>query len=61
MRAQFQVIRDGDVIYRMDFPIDEAWKFDEFSRIAHADFHRLRPNVSLLDDDVIIKWEELLQ
>ena len=59
MRVQFLVIRDGDVIYQMEFPNDEPWMFDEFSRVAHDDFHRRLPSVSLLDEDVIIKWEEV--
>jgi len=59
MRVQFQLIRDGDVIYHMDFPNDEPWMFDEFSRVALDAFHRLHPNVSLLEDDVITNWEEV--
>ena len=59
MRVQFQVIRDGDTIYSMDFPTDERWQFAEFSKVALADFHVQFPGISLIDDDVIMNWAEL--
>ena len=59
MKMQFQVIRDGDVIYYMDFPIDERWQLDEFSLVALTEFHKLHPDILLQDEDVIIKWSEL--
>lgn len=59
MKMQFQVIRDGDVIYHMDFPVDERWQLDEFSKIALGEFHKLHPDILLSDEDVIIKWSEI--
>jgi hypothetical protein len=56
MRIEFQVRKAGQVIYRMDFPNDDPWQFDEFSKVALADFHLKHPSVSLLDDDVEMRW-----
>lgn len=59
MRFQFQVWKGAQIIYGMEFPADEAWQFAEFSKIALQDFHSNHPDVSLLDDDIVMKWAKV--
>lgn len=58
MRIKFEVIKDGESIYSMDFPVDKPDQFGEFSRVALDDFRTRIPTVSLLDDDVQMKWSK---
>jgi hypothetical protein len=59
MRIEFQVRKAGNIIYRLDFPADEGWQFAEYSKFALSDFNAKHPNVSLLGDDVEMKWVKL--
>jgi hypothetical protein len=67
MRKQFQVIRDGEVIFRRDFAIEGRGRLAGVSKVALARFSQTAiddfmvqfPGVSLLDDDVTLKLAEV--
>jgi hypothetical protein len=67
MRRQFQVIRDGKVIFRRDFALECKGRLAGVSKVALArfsqtaidDFKVQFPSVSLLDDDVSLKLAEV--
>ena len=56
MKAEFQVIRDGAVIFRCEMKPKDNADFANESRAALVNFFRLHPAVSLTDEDVVIKW-----
>jgi hypothetical protein len=41
----------------MEFPVDETWQFSEFSKLAIDDFRKQYPNISLLDTDVVMGFD----
>jgi hypothetical protein len=56
MHSEFQVWKDAQLIYSMSFPTGGSWQFDEFSKVALADFHAQQPAISLTDEDVSMNW-----
>jgi hypothetical protein len=58
-QIEFQVLRDGTLIFSRALASDERWQFSEYTSIALSDFHAKRPDIILTDEDVVIKWLEL--
>jgi hypothetical protein len=56
MHSEFQVWKDAQLIYTKSFPTGKGWQFDEFSKVALADFHKHLPTVRLTDDEVSMNW-----
>jgi hypothetical protein len=52
MQCQFKVWKDAELIYNMAFPTDENWQPAEYSKVALADFHKTRTEISLTDLDL---------
>ena len=56
LKSQFQVIRDGVVVFRRDFPATTGGQVSELPAVALHDLHNKRPDIILLDKDFIMKW-----
>ena len=59
MKAEFQIIRDGAIIFRCEMTPKNNADFANESRAALVNFFRLHPEVSLLDKDLIMKWADV--
>jgi len=59
MKAEFQVIRDGTIIFRCEMTPKSNSDFANESRAALVNFFRLHPEASLLDEGLIMKWAEV--
>ena len=57
MQLEFQAIRDGAVIFKRDFPETSGIQVADLAAMALHDLHNRRPDISLFDEDVILKWE----
>ena len=58
MKAEFQVIRDGAVIFRCEMNPKDKADFANESRIALNNFFRKHPAASLTNEDIIMRWGE---
>ena len=59
MKAEFQIIRDGAIIFRCEMTPKNNADFANQSRAALVNFFRLHPAASLLDEGVTMKWAEV--
>ena len=57
MKMKFQVIRDGDTIF--ESTADDKSGFPKLTKKALKKFGKEHPTISLLDEDVILKWSEV--
>ena len=59
MKIRLRIERDGEVLHTAEYePEYEEITLAEFSARAHEEFARKRPDVSLLDDNVWLKWDK---
>ena len=59
MRIEMRVERNGRAIFRAEFDTELGGSFAEYSKMALKEFHRQHPEVSLLDDDVWLKFDKV--
>jgi hypothetical protein len=58
MRIRFYVIKSGQRIYSLEFPVDDyPSQFAEFASAAMSEFQATHNNVSVCDDDVTFGFE----
>lgn len=57
----FSVSKGGRRIFNLEFVVDGSeWQLAELSKQALLEFHRRFPQVSLLDDDIQMKfWRQV--
>ena len=58
MKIKFQVIRDGDMIFEKTFDKIALIGLPGMTELALAEYEAWKPEVSLFDEDVILKWSE---
>jgi hypothetical protein len=56
MRIELRVEREGQTIFRAECDTERGSSFAEFSKLALREFNQRHPEVSLLDDDVWLKF-----
>jgi hypothetical protein len=56
MRIELRVDRNGQTIFRAECDTERGSSFAEFSKLALREFNQQHPEVSLLDDDVWLKF-----
>ena len=61
MRIELRVDRNGQTIFRAECDTQRGSSFAEFSKSALRDFSHRHPEVSLLDDDIWLKFDVVLQ
>ena len=59
MRIEVRVERNGRSIFRAEFDTELGGSFAEYSKMALKEFHRLHPEIWLLDDDVWLKFDNV--
>ncbi len=59
MRIEMRVERNGRSIFRTEYFTEVGLSFAEYSKMALKEFHRQHPEVSLLDDDVWLKFDKV--
>lgn len=57
MRIELRVHRNGQTIFRAECDTERGSSFAEFSKLALREFNHRHPAVSLLDDDVWLKFD----
>ena len=57
MRIELRVDRNGQTIFRAECDTQRGGSFAEFSKLALREFNQRHPEVSLLDDDVWLKFD----
>jgi len=57
MRIELRVDRNGQTIFRAECDTERGSSFAEFSKLALREFNQRHPEVSLLDDDVWLKFD----
>jgi hypothetical protein len=57
MRIELRVERKGQTIFRAECDTERGSGFAEFSKFALREFNQRHPEVSLLDDDVWLKFD----
>jgi len=57
MRIELRVNRNGQTIFRVECDTERGSSFAEFSKLALREFNQRHPEVSLLDDDVWLKFD----
>ena len=57
MRIELRVHRNGQTIFRAECDTERGSSFAEFSKLALREFNQRHPEVSLLDDDVWLKFD----
>ena len=57
MRIELRVDRNGQTIFRPECDTERGSSFGEFSKLALREFNQRHPEVSLLDDDVWLKFD----
>jgi hypothetical protein len=57
MRIELRVDRNGETIFRAECDTERGGSFAEFSKSALKEFDQQHPDVSLLDDDVWLKFD----
>jgi len=56
MRIELRVNRNGQTIFRAECDTERGSSFAEFSKLALRQFNQQHTEVSLLDDDVWLKF-----
>ena len=56
MRIELRVDRNGQTIFRAECDTGRGSSFAEFSKLALKEFNQRHSEVSLLDDDVWLKF-----
>ena len=56
MQVEFQVLRNGAVIFRKQYPRGPDWKFGVNVADALTDFHQQNAGIDLSDPDIDLKW-----
>ena len=59
MRIELRVDRKGEIIFRAECDTERGSSFAEFSKLALREFNQRHPEVSLLDDDVWLKFDRV--
>jgi hypothetical protein len=59
MRIELRVDRNGQTIFRAECDTERGSSFAEFSKLALREFTQRHPGVSLLDDDVWLKFDSV--
>jgi hypothetical protein len=57
MRIEMRVVQNGKTIFRAECDTERGGNFAEFSRLALRKFNQEHPEISLLDDDVWLKFD----
>jgi len=57
MRIEMRVEQNGKTIFRAECYTERGGNFAEFSKLALRKFNQQHPKVSLLDDDVWLKFD----
>ena len=57
MRIEMRVEQNGKTIFRAECCTERGGNFAEFSKLALRKFNQQHPEVSLLDDDVWLKFD----
>jgi hypothetical protein len=57
MRIELRVDRSGQTIFRAECDTERGGSFAEFSKLALREFDQWHPEVSLLDEDVWLKFD----
>jgi hypothetical protein len=56
MNIEFQVISNGETIFMAPFTIDDEHQLADHSKVAMKAFSHAHPELSVLEDDLIIMW-----
>jgi hypothetical protein len=56
MNIEFQVISNGNTIFMAPFTIDDEHQLADNSKVAMKAFSHAHPDLSVLEDDLIIMW-----
>ena len=56
MEIKVTIVKGGKAIFGGKFPIIKPEDFRDFSRLVFEQFRRQHPAISLMDDDVIVKF-----
>ena len=59
MKIQFQVIKDGSVVFEVTTTDANRSYVPDLTAVALEELKAEHPEVSLFDDDVILKWVEV--
>ena len=59
MRIEMRVERNGKSIFRAEFDTELGGSFAEYSKMALKEFPQQHPEVSLLDDEVWLKFDKV--
>ncbi len=59
MRIEMRVERNGRSNFRAEYYAEVGLSFAEYAKMALKEFHRQHPEVSLLDDDVWLKFDKV--
>jgi hypothetical protein len=57
MRIELRIDRNGETIFRAECDTEQGGSFAEFTNSALKEFNQQHPDVSLLDDDVWLKFD----
>ena len=57
MRIELRVDRNGQTIFRAECDTERGSSFANFSKLALKEFNQRHPDVSLVDDDVWLKFD----
>ena len=57
MRIEMRVDRNGQTIFRAECDTERGSSFAEFSKLALREFSQRHPEVSLLNDDIRVKFD----
>jgi hypothetical protein len=58
MKMLFQIIRDGEAIYETATNPPNEHDLGDMTARAIGEFQRSSPAISLLDEDIVLKWTE---
>ena len=58
MKLKFQVIRDGHPIFEKMFDKVAKIGLPGMTELALAEFEAWKPDISLYDEDMILKWSQ---
>jgi len=59
MLIELRVDRNGQTIFRAECDTERGSSFAEFSKLALREFNQRHPEVSLLDDDIWLKFDSV--
>ena len=58
MQLEFQVMRDGAIVFRRVFPPSNGGLLADLTAVALADLYLKRPDFDLTDNAVTMKWSQ---